>query len=116
MRIMSTNQIGSEDRRPRHDPTRGGHRWPRHRRIGRDHPRLAPRLEALEERHLLAVFPVSSNADSGPNTLRAAISGANNAPPGSTIDFTIVSQTIKLKSPLPDVTANNLTIDATGQA
>lgn len=63
-------------------------------------------------------FPVTSNADSGPNTLRAAITAYNAAPTGSdTITITLApTSTITLASNLPPLNGGNnnaLTIDAT---
>ncbi len=61
-----------------------------------------------------ALVTVSSNADSGANTLRAALTGAAI---GETIAFNLPSgsTTITLSSPLPFI-VNNLTIDGTNAA
>jgi hypothetical protein len=81
--------------------------------------RFRPRLEALEDRTVPApaqVVPltVTSLADSGPGTLRAAILSAD---AGSSSDtFTIgfaVTGTIDLASPLPDLN-NNIAIQGPG--
>ena len=64
-----------------------GSRRSSHRRAAR------PRLEALEDRALLATLTVTSPADSGDGTLRAAIA---KAAPGDTIDFQRNIHTITL--------------------
>jgi predicted outer membrane repeat protein len=67
-------------------------------------PRFRPRLEALDDRIVPAQvsLTVTSLADAGPGTLRAAIlaADAGKAPDKFTIDFA-VSGTIDLLSPLP---------------
>jgi titin len=68
-------------------------------------------LEALEDRWVPATLPpVTSAADSGNGTLRAAILAANRTTGGVTITFKIgavgSSQTINLTSPLPAITAS----------
>src|SRR5262249_12852988 len=79
-------------------------------------PTCRPRLEALEDRWLPSQvgLTVTSLADSGPGTLRAAILTAD---AGSHSDkFTIgfsVSGTIDLQSPLPDLN-NSITIQGPG--
>ncbi len=78
------------------------------------------RLEVLEERYLLSVYTVTSNADSGSGTLRDAITQANNTTSGITaIDFAIGTsgskQTISLLSQLPALTANGVTINGLSQ-
>jgi len=84
-------------------------------------PRLAatrfrPRLEALEDRWLPSQIglTVSSLADSGPGTLRAAIltADAGSQADKFTIGFT-VSGTVVLQSPLPDLN-NSITIQGPG--
>ena len=95
--------------RDRTRPSRRDHRPARHR--------MRPRLESMEDRMLLSV--VSSTADSGPGSLRDAIT---NAMPGDTITFapTLNGSTIKLTSELVITKpltimgpgANQLTIDA----
>lgn len=73
--------------------------------------------ERLERRVVLTglTFMVTSNADSGENTLRFAIASANQHP-GSLIEFDIKqgAPTINLLSPLPGITAP-VTIDGTSQ-
>lgn len=70
---------------------------------------------------LAAVFVVTSNADSGPNTLRQAMldAAANGSTDKDYINFNITDQseagrTIILQSQLPDV-SSNLVIDGTTQ-
>jgi hypothetical protein len=64
-------------------------------------------LETLEDRRLLATITVSSLADSGVGTLRAAIAQADLDTTADTIDFAPSSTgTISLLSPLPPLTAN----------
>jgi hypothetical protein len=68
-------------------------------------------------------FPVTSNADAGPNTLRQAITDANAHAGADTISFSSVTGTIALQSSLPTVTdgltitgpgASTLTLDGSG--
>jgi hypothetical protein len=78
--------------------------------------RFRPRLEVLEGRWLPTHFglTVSSLADSGPGTLRAAILAADAGSPSD--EFTIgfrVTGTIDLQSPLPDLN-NSITIRGPG--
>jgi hypothetical protein len=82
-------------------------RWPRTLRPGRT--RFSrPVLEVLEERQLLATFPVLNSNDSGPGSLRQAILDSNAAGPGpNVIPFTLAGggvQTIQPYSPLPPIT------------
>ncbi len=97
---------------------RAGHRVPRKRG-------LVLNLELFEDRCLLSTITVTSTADTGAGTLRAAITSADGAA-GSTIDFNIPTTdpgyspvtktwTITPLSPLPAITATT-TIDATGQS
>jgi len=73
-------------------------------RTGRS--RLRPRFERLEGRAVPAVIPVSSLADSGPGTLRAAIAQADMDTTPDTIAFAPgVTGTITLASALPDLSA-----------
>ena len=80
-------------------------------------PRL--RLEALEDRCLLATFTVTTTADSGPGSLRQAILDANATPGADVIEFNIPTTdpgftasrpvgsqwwVIELASPLPTIT------------
>jgi hypothetical protein len=60
-------------------------------------------FESLEPRALLATFSVTSLADAGPGTLRAAILQANAAPGADEIDFGTTG-TITLRSALPGIT------------
>ncbi len=84
----------------------------RHKRIARSSSRnqnRRPRLETLEHRELLTGFTVTSAADSGPGSLRSAITAANldNSPGADLIAFAIDSAgpfTIALQSPLPTIT------------
>ena len=82
--------------------------------------RLRVRLavEPLEERSLLQGMPllVTTNADSGEGSLRAAIITANTLTGPTTIDFAIGSgpKTIAVLSPLPAITAPVL-LDGTSQ-
>ncbi len=86
----------------------------RQRQRHRHNRRLAG--ERLESRELLSgIITVTSTADSGPNTLRAAITQADNHV-GSIIDFAIKTGplTITLAKPLPAITVP-ITIDGTSQ-
>lgn len=85
-------------------------------------PRLS--IEALEDRRLLAVFTVANANDSGPDSLRAAITAANSSAGADEIVFeSSVTGTISLQSQLPTISdhltitgpgASNLTLDASG--
>ncbi len=97
----------------------------RHNRRGR-HGRVAavpPRsilesiLEPLEARLLMSTYWVTSAADSGAGSLRAAILAADAAGGSNVIDFAIGSglQDISLQTALPAVT-DSLTIDGTTQS
>ncbi len=99
--------------------------WIRHVFKTRTAPRrmtgmLRPLVEALEDRLVPAPLLVTSTADSGPGTLRAAITAANRmiGPATIGIDFVIgtpgSAQTIKLTSPLPAISAS-VRIDGTSQ-
>ena len=90
----------------------------RRRGHGAAHPRatVRPRVEALEGRRLLSQInlTVSSLADAGPGTLRAAILAADVGKPSD--KFTIgvsVTGTIDLQSPLPDLN-NTIAIQGPG--
>jgi len=85
----------------------------------RRRPPTRPRVEALEGRALLATLIVSTNADSGPGSLRDAINQVNTSQSTAitTIDFAIGTgglQTIALQSPLPRINAP-VTIDGSSQ-
>jgi hypothetical protein len=88
----------------------------RSRAPSRPRPTSRPRLEALEDRWLPSQvsLTVSSLADSGPGTLRAAIlsADAGKANDKFTISFTVTG-TIDLQSPLPDLN-NSITIQGPG--
>ncbi len=84
---------------------RGNRKRPARR--SRASSRVLPALEPLEVRRLLASYFVSSNDDSGSNTLRAAITSLDSTGgPSNTITFNLASgqQTIDLLSALPDIT------------
>lgn len=95
-------------------------RWSTRRRPRQTAPRRPSGwqpLELLEGRVLPAPFVVMSAADSGPNTLRAAITSANANPGLDTISFQIPGaglQPIALLSALPTIT-DPVIIDATTQ-
>jgi hypothetical protein len=74
------------------------------------------RLEALEDRRLPSIIPLTTTLDSGFGTLRQAILDANAHPGLDTITFSIGSgaQTISPLSPLPDSTGPVI-IDGTTQ-
>ncbi len=75
--------------------------------ITRDARRYRPTLELLEDRLAPAIFTVTSAADAGANTLRAAILSANALAGPDTINFNIAVlgvATINLASPLPTLT------------
>ncbi len=88
--------------------------------VRRRAPRAGARLglEALEDRLVPAPLVVSSAADSGAGTLRAAITTANRTAGLVVIDFAIgargSAQTINLTSPLPTINATVL-LDGTSQ-
>jgi hypothetical protein len=67
--------------------------------------RACAAVELLETRRLLAAFLVTSNADDGENTLRAAIVAANGFAGPDTIEFALPDgeTTIQLLSPLPAI-------------
>jgi uncharacterized repeat protein (TIGR01451 family) len=80
---------------------------------GRGRRMRRPRLETLEPRTLLSIFTVTTTADAGAGSLRAAVVGANAAGGASTIQFNIPGagvHTISPASPLPAITAT-VTID-----
>ena len=68
-------------------------------------PRARLQLQALEERAVPTVYPVTTTADTGTGSLRAAITAADadtNSP--HTIDLTGVNGTITVGSALPSIT------------
>jgi hypothetical protein len=74
---------------------------------GRRGPSRSPVLEPLEGRALLATIPVTSPADAGPGTLRAAIEHADLDQNQDTITFApSVTGTITLSTVLPNLTTN----------
>jgi hypothetical protein len=84
----------------------------------RQHPRVRLALEPLEERTLLQGAPlmVTTNADSGPGSLRQAIIDSNASAGPNTIDFNLPAdkRTIQPLSPLPTITTP-VVIDGTSQ-
>jgi hypothetical protein len=95
---------------------RAGISWERKRglvRRERRRARFAPRVEGLEGRALLAVLTVTSNADSGMGSLRAAVAAAGD---GDTINFdpSLNGDTITLTGGEIDIT-KNLTIFGRGE-
>jgi hypothetical protein len=80
--------------------------------------RARPRLEALEDREVPATFTVTSVANGGVGSLRAAITTANRTAGADTIDFAIgaagSARNITLLSALPRIT-EELTIDGASQ-
>jgi hypothetical protein len=83
----------------------------------RPRPTFRPMTELLEDRLAPATISVTTNADSGAGSLRAAITTADtNGQPTNLIEFsgmTLGSTTITLLSALPNLTAANVTIDGT---
>jgi hypothetical protein len=71
-----------------------------------------PRLDALEDRTLPTLFPVTTLADSGPGSLRQAILDANASPGEDTIPLEVAG-TINLAGALPEL-SSNLTLDGPG--
>ncbi len=74
----------------------------------------------MDDRCLLSTIPVTNLNDHGPGSLRAAIIAANASPANATpmIQFQFpfgihTDQIIELATPLPAVTHNNVSIDAT---
>ena len=64
-------------------------------------------FERLESRALLATFAVTTLANTGAGSLRAAIQSANDSPGPDTIAFDLAG-TIALRSALPTVTGPNV--------
>jgi hypothetical protein len=86
-------------------------------RGGADHRRRsALAVELLEARLVPTIFVVKNNMDSGTDSLRQAITNANNAPGANAVTFAITgSTTIQLATVLPTITKQVL-IDGTTQA
>ncbi len=91
---------------------------PLDRRRRRRRPEVCTiRTEPLESRQLLATFAVTSTADSGPGSLRDAISQANGSGGPDEITFNITGggiQTINLLTELPEI-IDEVEIDGTTQ-
>ena len=85
----------------------------RHVRRGR-RPRWL-RIEALEDRRMLATFTVTNLNDAGPGSLRQAILAANLMPDEDTIEFDNVIGTIELSTGEMQITAP-VAIHGPGQA
>jgi len=76
---------------------------------------LRPRLETLEDRAVPSTIPVLNTLDSGPGSLRDAITRANALPGPDTITFaSAVTGTITLTSALPDL-STDITITGPGR-
>src|SRR5438874_12056765 len=77
-------------------------------------PSTAFALESLEPRMLVSDFTVTNTADSGPGSLRQAMTDALAAGSGRVV-FAIGAgfQTITPLSPLPTITSSKLIIDGT---
>lgn len=71
-----------------------------------------PCLESLEERLNLSTYTVSSLADSGPGSLRAAITSVNGDTTADVIDFSVAGVIQLTSGPLPTIT-NPVNIDGT---
>ncbi|MGL4551003.1 MAG: hypothetical protein ACRC33_07440, partial [Gemmataceae bacterium] len=71
-----------------------------------------PTIEPLEDRSVPATLTVTSLADSGPGTLRAAVEDANSFSGPDTIRFGVIGL-IALESALPDI-GDDLVIDGPG--
>src|SRR5712691_5654289 len=84
------------------------------RRAARCEPtkRFRPHLECFEDRRLPSTFTVLNLLDSGPDSLRAAVSAANANPGADAIDFATTG-TIALTSGELDIT-DSLTINGPG--
>ena len=80
-------------------------------------PRFNLRVENLEDRLAPATFTVTSTANGGTGSLRAAIPSANTTAGADIIDFNIAGsgvRTIALNAALPQIT-EQVTIDGTTQ-
>ncbi len=95
-------------------PARSRRSGPRHTRSGLP---VLRHLEVLEDRACPStLFPVTNLLDSGPGSLRAAITAANATAGVDLINFTPgLHGTIKLASGEPAITAANLTINGPGE-
>jgi titin len=86
--------------------------------IKRNRRGFQPRLEVLEDRFAPATLTVTSAANSGAGSLRAAITAADRMSGNVTIDFAIgatgSAHTISLRSALPAITGS-VTIDGSSQ-
>ncbi len=58
-------------------------------------------VERLETKRLLAAFVVTNTNDSGPGSLRQAITAANTNPGADNIDFGIPASTASPRTPAP---------------
>jgi hypothetical protein len=75
-------------------------------------PTFRPRLETFESRLTPTTYTVSSLADSGPGSLRAAITSVNGDTTGDEIDFSVAGVIQLTSSALPALT-NGVIIDGT---
>lgn len=75
-------------------------------------PAFRPTLEALEKRLTPSAYTVSSLADSGPGSLRAAIDSVNGDTTADVIDFSVAGVIQLTSGPLPAIT-NTVNIDGT---
>jgi titin len=88
---------------------------PSHRSTPSRIRRYQPSVERLEGRALLSIVTVTSNADSGPGSLRQALMDAYSGPAPDIVNFDLQgSTTIKLLSPIFGV-SGPLVIDGTSQ-
>jgi titin len=79
--------------------------------------KASAQVEILERQLLLSTFTVTNNADSGPSSLRQAITDSDTHLGSNTIDFAIPGagvHTIRLLSALPSI-SDAVTIDGTTQ-
>ncbi len=81
-----------------------------HRR--RSRPTFRPRLESLETRLTPTTYTVSSLADSGAGSLRAAITSVNGDTSADVIDFSVAGVIQLTSGALPAIT-NTVKIDGT---
>ena len=86
-----------------------------HASKARQRPRsFRPRLDILEDRTLPSTFTVTNLLDTGPGSLRAAVTAANANPGADVINFAVTG-TIALTSGELDIT-DSLTINGPGWA